>query len=91
MEFQIKISQEAEKDLQTAKCFYRAKGIENQFDKEFLAQIAYLKLNPYLFQLYYRSVRKVHFDTFKYSIHYIIEKEEILILRVLHQLQFLQE
>jgi len=80
MEFQIKISQEAERDLQTAKCFYKAKGIESQFDKEFMAQIAYLRSNPYLFQLYYRSIRKVHFDTFKYLIHYIIEKEAVLIL-----------
>lgn len=90
MQYLIKVSKDAERDLQTAKCFYRTKNIERDFDKEFLKQISYLKVNPHLFQRYYQNVRKAHFDTFQYSIHYIIEHEVILILRILHQKQFLE-
>jgi plasmid stabilization system protein ParE len=89
MDYQIKLSEDAERDLQTAKCFYRAKNIESAFDQEFIKAMNYLRINPHLFQLYYRTIRKVHFETFKYSIHYVIDQEAVLILRILHQKQFL--
>ena len=87
MAYQIKVSKDAEKDLRTAKFHFAISGLENEFDKDFLTHIDYLKGNPFLFQMYYRKVRRIHFRAFKYSIHYIIENEIVYILRILHHKQ----
>ena len=87
MAYQISISKDAEKDLLTAKCHYRISGLEEIFDNDFLKQLAYLKANPLLFQIYYRNVRSAHFNSFKFSIHFIIQNDTVYILRILHHLQ----
>lgn len=87
MAYQINVSKDAEKDLLTAKCHYRASGLEQTFDIDFKGQISYLQANPFLFQVYYRNIRRAHFNNFKYSIHFIIHKEEGYILRILHHKQ----
>ena len=87
MEYQIKISKEAEKDLIKGKCHYKLSSQENAFNNDFLNQLKYLKANPYLFQIYYRNVRVIHFKLFRYSIHYIIENNIVYIFRLIHQNQ----
>lgn len=87
MQYQINISKEAEKDLLTAKCHYRLSGLEQTFDIDFVSQITYLRVNPFLFQVYYRNVRRAHLNTFKYAIHFIIHNDIIYVLRVLHHKQ----
>ena len=87
MGYQISVSKDAEKDLLTAKCHYRISGLEKDFDSDFMAQIDYLRANPFLFQIYYRNVRRVHFSGFKFSIHFIVHHEAVYILRVLHHRQ----
>lgn len=88
MGYHIKVSQQAERDLQTAKCFFGTSGIETDFDTDFLHQVEYLKINPFLFQVYYRNVRRCHFKKFNYSIHYLIEDTVVYILRILHHGQY---
>ena len=87
MAYPIKVSKDAEKDLLTAKCHYKASGLEQAFDLDFKNQIAYLQANPFLFQVYYRSIRPAHFTHFKYSIHFMINNGEVYILRILHHKQ----
>ncbi len=87
MIYQIKIEKEAEKDIIIAKCYYKSSNQEKKFDKDFLEQINYLKTNPFLFQVYYRNIRVVHFTHFLYSIHFIIKEGDVLVIRVLHQNQ----
>lgn len=87
MGYQINVSKDAEKDILTAKCHYRISGMEEDFDKDFMIQIDYLRANPFLFQIYYRNVRRVHFSGFKYSIHFIVQNDSVYILRVLHHKQ----
>ena len=87
MEYQIKVSEEAEKDILLTRCHYKVLGQEEIFDKDFVTQIEFLKANPYMFQIYYRNVRRIHFKNFLYSIHFVIENESINILRLLHQKQ----
>ena len=87
MAYQINVSKDAEKDILTAKCHYRISGLEESFDNDFKSQIAYLKANPFLYQIYYRNVRRAHFSTFKYSVHFIIHNDAVYILRVLHHKQ----
>ncbi|NAS12218.1 type II toxin-antitoxin system RelE/ParE family toxin [Poritiphilus flavus] len=87
MAYQIKISKDAEKDLLTAKCYYRVSGLEQNFDKDFKSQISYIRANPFLFQTYYRNIRRAHFDSFKYAIHFILHHDVVYILRILHHKQ----
>lgn len=87
MAYKINVSKDAEKNLLTAKYHYKISGLEDTFDNDFKNQITYLKANPFLYQIYYRNVRRTHFNMFKYSIHFIIHKDAIYILRVLHHKQ----
>ncbi|WP_103864441.1 type II toxin-antitoxin system RelE/ParE family toxin [Aquimarina sp. I32.4] len=87
MGYQIQVSKEAEKDLAIAKCHYKASGLEREFTEDFSIQIKYLKANPYLFQVNYKRVRKIHFETYKYSIHYVIDNNIVYVLRILSHSQ----
>jgi hypothetical protein len=87
MEYQIKVSEEAEKDLIIARCHYKISNQEKVFDNDFTNQVKFLKVNPFLFQIYYRSIRKVHLKQFKYSIHFSITKNIVYIFRILHHKQ----
>lgn len=87
MVYQVKVSKDAEKDILTAKCYFRISGLERQFDDDLIKQITYLKANPFLFQIFYRSVRRAHFDNFKYSVHFIVKDDTVFILRILHHKQ----
>jgi len=87
MEYQVKVSKDAEKDILTAKCHYRISGMERLFDDDFIKQLTYLKANPFLYQIYYRNIRRVHFDSFKYSIHFVVQNDAVYILRILHHKQ----
>ena len=87
MEYRIKVSKQAERDLIKARCHFKVYDLEEEFDNDLKKQTGYLKVNPFLFQVYYRNVRMVHFEEFRYSIHYIIKKDRVYILRVIHQKQ----
>lgn len=87
MVYRINVSKDAEKDILTAKCHYRISGLEQSFDSDFMSKIAYLKANPFLFRIYYRNVRRAHFKTFKFLIHFMIKNDSVYILRVLHHKQ----
>ena len=87
MAYQINVSKDAEKDILTAKCHYRISGLEQAFDVDFRNQIEYLRANPFLFQIYYRNIRRIHFANFKFSVHFFTQNEIIYILRVLHHKQ----
>ena len=87
MEYEIKVSKEAEKDMLLAKYHYKVSGQDIEFDNDLITQLAYLKENPYLIQLYYKNIRKVPFKHFLYSVHFIVKDKTVYILRVLHQKQ----
>jgi hypothetical protein len=88
MAYQINVSRDAEKDLIIAQCYYRERDLEDVYNEDFKLQLEYLKANPYLIQLYYRQVRRIHFSQFKYSIHYIIKNGIVYILRILGHKQY---
>ncbi len=87
MEYQIQESKEAEKDLVIAKCYYKGLGLEQEFIDDYLIQINYLKANPYLFQIRYKRIRKIHFERYKYSIHFLIDNDIVYIFRILSHSQ----
>jgi len=52
---------------------------------EFKQVISVIALRQNQFQTRYNKIRLIHFHRFPYSIYYIIEKEQIIILAVFHQ------
>jgi len=91
MAYQIQVSKESEKDLAKAICHYKIKGVEENFLDDFITQINYLKWNPFLFQIRYKNIRKIHFSNFKYSIHYLVENQIVFILRILNHREEYEE
>ena len=87
MGFRVRISKEAERDLQTAMCHYKVTGMENSFIQDLKDVLGYLTTNPPLFQVYYRNVRRAHFPNFIYSVHYTVNGDEVSVLRLLHHKQ----
>ena len=60
----------------------------NQFHQEFWEKIDHIKENPLHYQFRYREIRIAHLKIFPYSIHFIIDKNSIRVLKILHQKQF---
>ncbi|HZJ19849.1 MAG TPA: type II toxin-antitoxin system RelE/ParE family toxin [Pricia sp.] len=87
MDYDVQISREAQIELDVAECFFRAKNLHSDFLGDFFRQIGFLKTNPESFQIKYRDIRILSFEQFNYSIHYVIEKNKVLILRILGQRQ----
>ncbi|SDF11800.1 ParE toxin of type II toxin-antitoxin system, parDE [Pricia antarctica] len=87
MGYEVDISREAQIELDVAECFFRAQNLHPSFLDDFFRQIAFLKTNPEAFQIKYRDIRIICFEQFNYSIHYIIVKHQVLILRILGQRQ----
>lgn len=87
MEENYDISDEAKLELHKAKCFFEFLEKEEEFLDDFLHQLRVISQMPYGFQIRYRNVRIVKFEHFNYSIHYAIFNEQIIILRILNQLQ----
>ena len=87
MGFNLVFSQEADIEFNLIDCFFGALGKEKKFHKDFHRQMVNIKENPFQFQIRYQDIRIVHLKYFKYSIHFNIVKNNIIILRVLGQYQ----
>lgn len=87
MGYKVSISKEAQIELGMAECYYKLRGIEKDFLQDFSRQLQFLKTTPESFQVQYKNVRMLQFDTFNYSIHYVMEKDKVMILRILNQRQ----
>lgn len=87
MAYNVQVSKEAEIELSVAECYFRTKNLHKLFLEDFFKQIGFVATNPESFQVRYREIRIINFEDFNYSIHYIIDKQNMLILRVLNQRQ----
>ncbi len=87
MAYNILISKEAEIEFEVADCYFRTKNLEKLFREDFLKQLHFLDTTPLSFQKKYRDIRIIIFSNFNYSIHYTIEANSVLILRILNQRQ----
>lgn len=62
-------------------------NLHESFLKNFFRQIDFLETTPLSFQKRYRDIRILAFDDFNYSIHFIVQKDTVQILRILNQKQ----
>jgi hypothetical protein len=62
--------------------------LADKFHQEFWSKIDYIKKHPLQHSIKYREIRIAHIKIFPIGIHFIIENDNILILKVLHHKQF---
>lgn len=91
MTYNIRISKQAKADIRRAVYHYESVYLADDYLSDLNTQIQYIRQNPYLFQIYYRRIRKCHFKRFPYSIHYTISDSSVDIFRVIHQKQYVAE
>ena len=86
MKYKLIVRKEAEKDLTSASEWYenQRKGLGHDFLLCVEAKINTLIDNPKMYQKIYKNVRRALIRKFPYGIFYIIAKDTIVILAVLH-------
>ena len=62
--------------------------LADRFHKEFWGAIDRIKENPLHYQVRYRKIRIAFTEVFPFGIHYIIEKQQITVLKILHTKRF---
>lgn len=87
MGYKVQMLQEAAIELHVAECYFASKNLSREFLDDFAKQLQFLKTTPLSFQVKYRGVRILNFKQFNYSIHYKVDKEKVVIYRILNQRQ----
>ncbi|MEW6095732.1 MAG: type II toxin-antitoxin system RelE/ParE family toxin [bacterium] len=86
MKYKVIIRPEAEDDLKEAFLWYedRRLGLGYDFLLQVDAGIMFIERNPEVNSLEYKGTRKHLIKRFPYKIIYLIEKERIIVLAVIH-------
>ena len=87
MNYKLVISPEAFRDIELAECFYKTKDLDKSFLKDLNAQFNFLENAPLSRQIRYRNIRIHLLEIYKYSVHYIVDNDVVMVLRVLNQAQ----
>ncbi|MFD2726982.1 type II toxin-antitoxin system RelE/ParE family toxin [Hyunsoonleella rubra] len=81
------ITDEADRELDKAICYFKFLGKEEEFLDDFLAQIELVIKMPQAFQIKYKNVRIVPLNYFNYAIHYAVFEKTVFVLRIINQSQ----
>ena len=86
MKYKVKIRPEAENDLKEAFSWYEDKrlGLGYDFLLQVDAGLKFIERNPEVHSLEYKGIRKHLIKRFPYKIIYLVEKEKIIVLAVIH-------
>lgn len=86
MRYRTIIRPEAENDLQEAFLWYenRRQGLGYDFLLQVDAGLKFIERSPEIYPLEYKETRKHLIKRFPYKIIYLLEKESIIILAVIH-------
>ena len=86
MKYKVIVRPEAEDDLEEAFSWYEDKrtGLGYDFLLQVDAGINFINRNPEIHPTEYNGTRKHLIKRFPYKIIYLVEKEEIIILAVIH-------
>lgn len=86
MKHNVRIRPEAENDLKEAFSWYEDKrmGLGYDFLLQVDAGIRFVERSPEVYSSEYRGIRKHLVKRFPYKIIYLIERESIIVLAVIH-------
>lgn len=89
MTYRIIVSEEAIINIEDALHYYTAvaKHVTQDFYVDLENAIESLERHALKYQVRYRDVRIAHLLKFPYGIHYLVNGNEVIILRILHHKQ----
>lgn len=92
IKYKIKYAQDSLADFNDGMQYYNkvSRELGDKFYDHFWKEIDKVKSSPLLYQKRYKSVRIAFVDSFPFGIHFIVEKEKITILRILHTSRFIK-
>ena len=84
--YSIFITEEAKRDLQESVDYFLkiSEKLTERFESDLDFCISNLKKSPLIFQMRYKNIRIAYLSNFPFGIHFIIEEENIYILKILH-------
>lgn len=90
MPYTIDLTDEAKLNIKQATNYYLdiSTSLNDKFTSDLIKTIDGLRDNPLHFQIRYRNIRIAIIETFPFGIHFIIEGNTILLLKVLHSKRF---
>ena len=90
MKYTIQFERNVLLDFKSHKAYYNhiSQKLGTNFDNEFWQKIDYIKNYPLHHRVRYRSIRIAILKIYPFGIHFIIEGDTILILKLLHFKQF---
>lgn len=90
MPYTIDLTDEAKLNIKQATdyCLDISTSLNDKFTSDLIKTIDGLRDNPLHFQIRYRNIRIAITETFPFGIHFIIEGNTILLLKVLHSKRF---
>jgi plasmid stabilization system protein ParE len=73
-------------DFQSAFDWYESQhpGLGPEFAEDFRCAYYRLRQGPLLYSIRFASVRRLNLDRFSYGIFYVVKREEVHVLAVLH-------
>lgn len=86
MKYRVIVRPEAENDLKEAFSWYEdnRQGLGHDFLLQVDAGLRFIERTPNIFQPEYKGARKYLIKRFPYKIIYLVEKERIIVLAVIH-------
>lgn len=86
MTYQLSLLSEVEEDALVGYRWYeeRSSGLGDQFLEDLYADIGGISLNPGLYGVVHRRIRRRLLRRFPYAIYFSLEEDQILVLGVFH-------
>jgi len=86
MSYSLIIKPPAQEDIEESAVWYEQEstGLGHEFIQAVEEKLEVIEKNPNLFEVKYKQVHQAFLYRFPFSIHYIVEAENIFVVAVLH-------
>lgn len=90
MAYQIVFTVKSDQDLNKIKVWYDSinRTLTQNLFLELNDEFNIIKKTPLIYQARYQQIRVAFLKRFEYGVHFIVEKNKIIVLRILHNKQF---
>ena len=87
MKYRVRFKQDARQDIEFAYAWYeqQSEGLGTGFLHSVSAATSQLGNIPLIHAIEYNEVRRAHLKRFPYSLHFLIEADEVIVLGCIHQ------
>jgi plasmid stabilization system protein ParE len=84
--FQVRLRRKALTDVSRIRTWYRQidPALEDRFVRSLNEGLDRIEAYPIAYQVLYRNTRRVQLDKFPYSVFYLVQDSEIIVLAVIH-------